>query len=97
MYFCIPIFTYINSRMKVYILIKSWFTLKKNILAVVFVITGAAGGFLYYYLVGCRTGTCPITSSPWLSMLWGATVGYLISDIFRKKETSHTDNKGDKI
>lgn len=54
------------------------------------IVIGATGGFLYYYFIGCRTGTCPITSSPWLSMLWGAAVGYLLFDMFRKKKTTAT-------
>jgi hypothetical protein len=53
------------------------------------VIFGTAGGFAYYYFIGCSSGTCAITSNPWLSMLWGASVGYLIFDMFsgRSKKT----------
>ncbi len=47
---------------------------------------GAIGGFLYYYFIGCQTGTCAITSNPWMSMLWGAAMGYLIFDMFKKKK-----------
>ena len=36
---------------------------------------GAAGGFLFYRVIGCRTGMCPITSNPWLSILYGAVIG----------------------
>ena len=33
---------------------------------------GAAVGYAMYRFVGCKTGTCPITASPWTSMLvWG--------------------------
>ena len=33
---------------------------------------GAAIGFAIYRFVGCKTGTCPLNSSPWISMLvWG--------------------------
>ena len=59
---------------------------KKNIVPFAGITIGTLGGYLYYYFIGCRTGTCPITSSPWLSMLWGASVGYLISDMFNKKK-----------
>jgi Family of unknown function (DUF6132) len=37
---------------------------------------GAAGGYVYYTFVGCVTGTCPITSNPWLSTGYGALVGF---------------------
>ena len=36
---------------------------------------GALGGFLYYNYVGCVTGTCAITSNPWLSTGYGALIG----------------------
>jgi hypothetical protein len=42
-------------------------------------IIGAAIGFAYYKLVGCSSGTCPITSSPYLSTIWGAAIGGLIT------------------
>ena len=48
-----------------------WYTLAS-------VVGGGVLGFAYYKLVGCRTGTCPITSSPYISTLYGALLGYLI-------------------
>lgn len=42
------------------------------------VVIGAAGGFLYYKFVGCASGTCPITSNPWSSTIYGAVMGLLI-------------------
>ncbi|MBW6460516.1 MAG: hypothetical protein K0B08_08070 [Bacteroidales bacterium] len=59
---------------------------RNNLLTLSGIITGILGGYLYYYFIGCRSGSCAITSSPWLSMLWGAAIGYLIFDIFRKKK-----------
>lgn len=47
---------------------------------------GALGGYAYFYFIGCRTGTCPITANPWLSILWGMALGYLLFDMFYKKE-----------
>lgn len=44
-----------------------------------FVVIGALLGYLYQRFIGCRTGTCPITSSPYLSALYGALIGYLLS------------------
>jgi hypothetical protein len=40
---------------------------------------GAVGGYVYYRLVGCRTGACPLTSNPWISTLYGALLGALIA------------------
>lgn len=49
-------------------------------------ILGALGGYLYYRTVGCSTGTCAITSSPYISTLWGAIMGYLIGDLLSGKK-----------
>ncbi|WP_227018788.1 DUF6132 family protein [Sinanaerobacter chloroacetimidivorans] len=40
---------------------------------------GGALGFAYYKFVGCSSGTCPITSKPLNSILYGAVMGLLIS------------------
>ena len=36
-------------------------------------------GFAYYYFVGCASGTCPITSNPYVSTAYGALVGLLLA------------------
>jgi hypothetical protein len=43
------------------------------------VLLGGAAGYGYYKFIGCRTGSCPITSSPWISTLYGALVGSLFT------------------
>jgi rhodanese-related sulfurtransferase len=55
---------------------------------------GGIGGYLYWRYVGCSTGTCPITSSPVMSTLWGALFGALLfSLILPKKTQSKTELK----
>lgn len=44
---------------------------------VLYPLLGAALGYGYYRLIGCRSGTCPITRSPYTSTLYGAVVGLL--------------------
>jgi len=39
---------------------------------------GGIGGYLYFYFIGCNTGSCPITSSPYGSIIMGALLGYLL-------------------
>ena len=56
------------------------------ILPIIGLLVGAAGGYLYYYYVGCASGTCPLTSNPYISVLYGALMGFLLFDIFKKKE-----------
>lgn len=47
------------------------------------VVVGGALGFGYYKLVGCSTGTCPLTSNPWISTLYGMVIGGMIAGSFR--------------
>lgn len=58
-------------------------------------IAGLLGGYLYYTEIGCKQGTCPITSNPWLTMLWGGTMGYLIGDMFRPKTSKRATEGGE--
>lgn len=45
-----------------------------------FTVAGAVGGFLYWKLIGCESGTCAIKSVWYWSTLWAAVVGYLVGD-----------------
>jgi hypothetical protein len=45
------------------------------------IVIGAAIGFGYYKLVGCSSGACPITSNPYISIVWGAVMGALLSGV----------------
>ncbi len=47
----------------------------------IFTITGAIGGFLYWKLIGCTSGTCPIQSVWYFSTMWGMAMGYLVGDL----------------
>ncbi len=40
-----------------------------------FALLGGAGGFAYYYFIGCTGGTCPITSNPYISTAYGVLIG----------------------
>jgi len=46
---------------------------------ILFSLLGALGGYAYYYFVGCRTGTCPISSNPWISTVYGASMGFILT------------------
>lgn len=39
------------------------------------VIIGGILGYLYYHFEGCTSGTCAITSSPYLSIVFGSLLG----------------------
>lgn len=40
---------------------------------------GALVGFLVYRFIGCKTGTCPITSNPCISAIFGGIMGFLLA------------------
>ena len=52
------------------------------------VLIGGVLGFAYYYFVGCRTGTCPLTSNPFISTGYGAVIGLLITAGGKSKKES---------
>lgn len=58
--------------------------LKSNVFTIVGMVLGAAGGYLYYHFVGCASGTCAITSNPWISTLYGSMMGGLLLNTFQK-------------
>jgi hypothetical protein len=55
---------------------------------VFFSVAGALAGYAYYFFIGCRTGTCPITGNPWISTAYGGGMG-LIMAIGDRKPKQH--------
>ncbi|MFN7119948.1 MAG: DUF6132 family protein [Saprospiraceae bacterium] len=47
---------------------------------------GALAGWAYWYYIGCVSGTCTITSKPLNSTLYGALMGVLLFNLFRKEK-----------
>lgn len=41
---------------------------------------GGMAGFAWYYFVGCTTGSCPISSNPYISTGYGALVAALATN-----------------
>jgi hypothetical protein len=54
---------------------KSWYFWKPFL----GVIIGGLGGFLFFYFVGCKSGSCAITSNPVSSILMGSFLGFFIT------------------
>ena len=46
---------------------------------IAFAAVGAALGFAYHRMVGCRTRACVLTANPYIATAWGALLGYLLS------------------
>lgn len=47
-------------------------------------VIGALVGYLYYKFVGCYSGACPITSSPYSTSAYFAFMGFLVGMLFKK-------------
>ncbi|MES2478390.1 MAG: DUF6132 family protein [Bacteroidota bacterium] len=60
--------------------------LLKHKLTLAGLIIGALAGYLYYRFVGCESGSCAITSKPLNSTLYGAMMGGLFFNIFKKEK-----------
>lgn len=43
------------------------------------IIIGGLSGFLFFYFVGCKSGSCAITSNPYSSIITGSLIGFLIT------------------
>ena len=41
-------------------------------------VLGAAAAAAYAHFIGCRTGTCPLTSNVWVASLYGGAVGAIV-------------------
>ncbi len=59
---------------------------KKKLLRLIGIILGGIAGYVYYIEVACKSGSCPLTSNPWISTIWAAVIGYLIADMFNKHD-----------
>ncbi len=57
-------------------LIKSWYFWKPA----AGIILGGIAGFVYYYNVGCASGSCGIASNPYSSILMGGLFGLFITN-----------------
>lgn len=39
---------------------------------------GALGGYTWYRVIGCSTGSCPITARWWTATLYGVVMGAML-------------------
>jgi len=63
-----------------------------------FTIAGAVVGFAYYYFVGCRSGSCPLTSNPLITTAYGSLMGLVLgfdARLFSKRNKKNQNNTMD--
>jgi Family of unknown function (DUF6132) len=56
--------------------------LGKNKFILLAILAGAVVGFLNWKFIGCKTGSCPITSHWHTSAFFGGVFGYAIGGLF---------------
>jgi len=66
--------------------------INRHRLAIIGLIAGAIGGYLYYHFAGCASGTCLITSKPLNSTIYGAVTGGLLFSSFKKETKNENKN-----
>ena len=55
--------------------------LKSKRISIIFLILGGVSGFLYWRLVGCNMGSCPIKSNWYVITPYGMLLGWLAGDL----------------
>ncbi len=69
-----------------------WVSKKRYTIIVTFI--GGTLGYLYWYFIGCRSGSCAITSVWWRSTIYGIIMGWLLGDLINDKRNKQiTDDK----
>ncbi len=68
----------------------------KHKLWLIGVVLGSVAGYAYYYFVGCKSGTCAITSSPVNSTVYGAVMGALLLSSFKKEDSNSIQSENEK-
>ncbi len=72
-----------------------WSEIKSSVLLrlVIGAVIGGIGGYLYYYFIGCKTNSCPITSNPYYTVLWGVLLGVILFFPEKKKSNKKQDTQ----
>ncbi|MBN2572417.1 MAG: hypothetical protein JXA68_09840 [Ignavibacteriales bacterium] len=64
--------------------------MNKKLIKIIFkisiILLGGLIGYGFYYFIGCNTGSCPITRSPYLSILFGIILGIIFIFPTKKAE-----------
>ena len=53
---------------------------------------GAIAGYAYYYYIGCMSGSCPITSNPYIATIYGTVAGMLLVNGKKKPQDNEHGN-----
>ncbi|MFC2138771.1 DUF6132 family protein [Bacteroidota bacterium] len=62
---------------------------------IISVIIGGILGYLYWYKIGCQSGTCPITSVWYNTAIYGGILGYLTGDSIKSMIDKNKSKKNE--
>ncbi len=69
--------------------------IKKYKLHIIFTITGAILGYVYWKYIGCSKGSCPLTSVWYNSSIYGSVLGLLsgsiLNDELKKRKNKNNE------
>ncbi len=57
------------------------------------VVAGGVIGYAYYYFIGCASGTCAITSNPYISTAYGSVIGLIFAFPAKKKKSEVNNDR----
>ncbi|MFW5805837.1 MAG: hypothetical protein ACOCVX_04840 [Bacteroidales bacterium] len=70
---------------------------KKHKFAILLTLAGLVAGWLYYYYVGCLTGTCPLQKLWYYDMALGGLLGMVVGDLIdariKKRKPKQNDDE----
>ena len=70
---------------------KNWISNYKS--PIIVALIGALLGWVYWYYIGCASGSCAITSVWYRTMLYGAVMGWLVGDLVKSQFKKKQDEK----
>ena len=70
---------------------KNWILNKK--IPIIISLIGSISGYIYWYYVGCESGSCAITSVWYRTTIYGAIMGWLVGDMINDKLKKKTTNE----
>lgn len=71
--------------------------IKKYRLELTGFVIGAGAGWVYWFFVGCSSGSCIISSKPINSMLYFAVLGVFVAGLFKKEKKNRDHEKLNRI
>ncbi len=59
----------------------------------IFGILGMIAGYAYYYFIGCNSGSCPLTSNPFITTGYGLGAGLILGWDGKKKNNKEEKDR----